>query len=94
MNMHIHTNTLIATPSSAHSEVCHLRSYTGKGDQSFDAIWDIRVPLVAEELGGLLNVLCFEVVEADFVDEGIESGGFKSENRLKIEALQILVAIT
>jgi hypothetical protein len=41
----------------------------------------------------LLNVLCFQVVEADLVDEGIESGGFKSKDRLEIEALIILVAI-
>jgi hypothetical protein len=36
----------------------------------------------------LLDVFGFEVVEADFVDEGIEGGRFESEDGFEVEALR------
>jgi hypothetical protein len=38
--MYVNTDALVASPSRAHGEVCHLRSYAGQGDQALDAIWD------------------------------------------------------
>jgi hypothetical protein len=35
----------------------------------------------------LLDVFGFEVVEADFVDEGVEGGGFDSNDGFEVEAL-------
>jgi hypothetical protein len=35
----------------------------------------------------LLDVFCFEVVEADFVYEGVQSGGFEGDDGFEIEAL-------
>jgi hypothetical protein len=41
----------------------------------------------------LLDIFSFEVVEADFVDKGVEGGRFDSEDGFKIEALRLLVQI-
>jgi hypothetical protein len=87
MDVYVYANSKGFAPCCAHGEVCHFRSYAGQADEAFNGVGDVAVPFVAQYLSGLLDVFCFEVVEADFVYEGVQSGGFEGDDGFEIEAL-------
>jgi hypothetical protein len=93
VNVYIDADAFVAAPRSAQREVCHFGADSGERYKTVNCVGDIGIELVAQDLGGLLDVFGFEVVETDFVDEAVEFGGFEGKDGFKIKALNVL-AIT
>lgn len=93
VDMNVDSDALVPAPRCTHTQVCHLGPHAGKRRQSLDRVRNVRVPLVPQNLGCLLDVFGLEVVEADFADEGIKSWRVNGENRFKIEALPLSVTV-
>lgn len=80
MDVDVDADALVAAPCGAQGEVRHFGADAGEGDEACEGGGDVGVVGVAQDLGGALDVVGFEVVEADFVDEGVEGGGGEGED--------------
>jgi hypothetical protein len=54
--VHIDADALGAIPGARHAEVSHLGTDAGEGGEALDCVGDVAVPVVAEDLGRLLDV--------------------------------------
>ena len=90
VHMYVDADAFIAAPCSAECEVCHLWTNAGKRHKAGYCVGDVGGELVAQNFGSLLDVFGFEVVEADFVDQGIQLRGVDGEDGFEVEALGLL----
>ena len=86
MHMHIDTDTLRASPRSAHAQVGHLGPDTRQAHEPVDGIGDVAREAVAQEERRGFDVAGLVVVEADGVDEVVEACGLDGQDAGKREA--------
>lgn len=87
VHVHIDADALVAAPRRAHAQIRHLGPDAGEGHQPGDGVGDVGGELVAQDQRGRLDVFGFEVVEADFVDVGVQRRGVDGEDGFEAEAL-------
>lgn len=88
MDVYIDTDALVSSPRRAHAQIGHLGAHAWERRQPLNGVGDVRLPLVPQYLGRLLDVLGLEVVEADLVDEGVQCPGVESEDGFQAETLR------